>query len=103
MHVATRIFLLGVVDEGVHIAREPAIAASGVRIEPASCLDGYFGCLLHSLHGKFARCADKNDPLTAQPGDDGRPVIVIVVPALVAAGSDVPMREAFQLSKPIPI
>ena len=103
MHVATRIFLLSVVDEVVQIARKRAVAASGDRIKPASCMYGDVGCLLHSLLCKSARCLDTQAPLTADPGDDGRPFFVIAVPAGVAAGNgDGPMREPFQVIKANP-
>ena len=88
MHVTACIFLLRMVDKVVRIALECAIAAGRVCIEPTARFDGKVGRFLHRLHGKVPRALYDNSPLTADPGDDGRPVFVVVPPtglALLAA------------------
>src|SRR5213593_3103406 len=84
MHVTTGIFLLGVIDELVHIALHRSIAAGGVGVEPTARLHGEGSCLLHRLDGEITGRLDDNSPLATDPGDDGRPVFVIMAPTGLA-------------------
>src|SRR5215831_12382692 len=88
MHVTARIFLLRMVDKVVRIALQRAIAAGRVGIETTARFDGDIGRFLHRLYGKVTRALYDDSPLTADPGDDRRPVFVVVAPtglALLAA------------------
>src|SRR5262245_14435006 len=84
MHVTARIFLLRMVNKVVHIALQRAIATGRVGIEPTARFDGEVGRFLHRLHGKIPRALYDDGPVTADPGDDGRPVFVVVAPAGLA-------------------
>src|SRR6266700_3557567 len=78
MHVTTCIFLLRVIDKRMHIALHRLIAAGGVRVEPTARLHRQVGCLLHRLHREISGRLYNNCPLATDPGDDGRPVFVIM-------------------------
>src|SRR5215475_9047184 len=84
MHVTTRIFLLRMIDELVHVALHRPVAAGRVRIESTPRLDGEVSGLLHRLDGEIAGRLDNNGSLATDPGHDGRPVFVIVAPARLA-------------------
>src|SRR5262245_27243243 len=43
-----------------------------------------YSLFLHRLHGKIPRALYDDGPVTADPGDDGRPVFVVVAPAGLA-------------------
>src|SRR5215831_14867951 len=78
------IFLPRVVDIVVHVALERAIAAVRVRVEPTACSHGDLGCLLYRLHREIFGRLDDDIPLTTDPGDDRRPIFVIVAPTGLA-------------------
>src|SRR5262249_48449020 len=78
--VPTRVFLLGMIDKVVGIALERPIAAGGVGIEPTPRLHCQVGSLLHRLHREIFGRVDDDRALATDPGDDGRPVFVIVPP-----------------------
>src|SRR4029453_8646971 len=84
MHVTARIFLLRMVNKVVHIALQRAIAAGRVCRETGARFDSKIGRFLHRLHSKILRALDDDRPLTADPGDDSRPVFVVVAPARLA-------------------
>src|SRR5262245_51740146 len=62
----------------MHVARHRPIAARGVRIEPTARFYRQVGCLLHRLHGEIARRLEDDRTLATDPGDDRRPVFVIM-------------------------
>ena len=70
MHFATRIFLLCVIDELVHIALHCSIAAGGVGIESTARLHREVSGLLHCLHREISGRLDDDSPLATDPGDD---------------------------------
>src|SRR5262249_19034921 len=72
------------VDKVVHIALQRAIAAGRVGIEPTARFDGDVGRFLHRLRGEIAGRLHDDCPLAADPGDDRRPVFVVVAPAGLA-------------------
>src|SRR5215510_11024874 len=78
--VTTRECLLGMIDKVVGIALERPIAAGGVGREPTPRLHCQVGSLLHRLHRAIAGRVDDDRALATDPGDDGRPVFVIVPP-----------------------
>src|SRR5215470_3039842 len=84
MHVTTGILFLRMIDELVHVALHCPIATRGVRIESAPRLDREVGRFLHCLDGKVPRRLDDHGPLATDPGNNGRPVFVIVAPARLA-------------------
>src|SRR6266446_3083651 len=84
MHVTTGIFLLRVIDKRMHIALQRLIAARRVGVEPTARLHGEVSCLLHRLDGEITGRLDDNSPLATDPGDDGRPVFVIMAPTGLA-------------------
>src|SRR5499427_8530662 len=84
VHVPTRVFLLRMIDELVHVALHRPVAAGRVRRESTPRLDGEVSGLLHRLDGEIAGRLDYNGSLATDPGNDGRPVFVIVAPARLA-------------------
>jgi hypothetical protein len=80
MHVTPRVFLLRMIDVLVYVALQCAVAAGGVRIQPASRLDSEVGGLLHRLDGKVPRRLDDDTSLAADPGDDRGSVFVVMAP-----------------------
>jgi hypothetical protein len=82
--IPTRVFLLGVIDELVHIAFERPIAAGRIRVQLTAHLDGEVRRLLHRFHGEISRRLDDDSSLATDPRDNGRPVFVIVAPTGVA-------------------
>src|SRR5262245_30842544 len=81
MDVTPRVCLLGVIDEVMRIALERPIAAGGVGRETTARVDRDGGRLVHGLDGKVTRRLHHNAPPPADPGDDGRAVLVIMAPA----------------------
>src|SRR4029453_130100 len=72
----------------MHVALPRPVATGGIRVDPTARLDGEVSGFLHRLHGEIARRVDDHRALAAHPGDDGRPVFVVVPPtglALLAA------------------
>src|SRR5215831_2534987 len=94
MHVTARLFLLRMVDKVVRIARERAIAAGRVRIEPTARFDGDVGRFLHRLDGKVPRRLDHDTSLTADPRDDGGPILVVMAAPGLAFLAATPWRAA---------
>src|SRR5437870_11569661 len=84
MHVTARIFLLRMVDKVVHIALQRTIATGRVGIEPTARFDGDIGRFLHRLDGKITRPLYDDRPLTADPGNDGGPIYIVVAAAALA-------------------
>src|SRR4029453_8719173 len=84
MHVPTGIFLLRVIDKRMPIALQCLIAAGRVCIEPTARFDGEVGGFLHRLDGEIAGRVEDKSPLTTHPGDDRRPVFVIMPPTWLA-------------------
>src|SRR5205823_10870320 len=59
MHVTTRVFLLRMIDERVHVALHRPVAAGRVRREPTARLHRAVGCLLYCLDREiFSRLDD---------------------------------------------
>src|SRR5262245_51973854 len=94
MHVTARILLLRRVDTVVRLALEPAIAAGRVRIEPTARFDGEVGRFLHRLYGKVPRRLDHDTSLTADPRDDGGPILVVMAAPGLAFLAATPWRAA---------
>src|SRR5439155_26440606 len=84
MHVTARIFLLRMVDKVVHITLQRTIATGRVGIEPTARFDGDIGRFLHRLDGKITRPLYDDRPLTADPGNDGGPIFIVVAAAGLA-------------------
>src|SRR5437899_8833514 len=95
MHLPTRVFLLRMVDELMHVAFHRPIATGRVCIEPTARLHCQVGCLLHRLHREIAGRLDDDSPLPTDPGDDRWPVLVIMpTPGLALLAA--PTRSAPQ-------
>src|SRR5437870_5135323 len=84
MHLPTRVFLLRMVDELMHVAFHRPIATGRVCIEPTARLHCQVGCLLYRLHREIAGRLDDDSPLPTDPGDNRRPVFVIMAPTGLA-------------------
>src|SRR2546421_12232774 len=80
MHVTTCILLLRMINILMHVARHRPIAARRVRIEPTARFHSQVGCLLHRLHGEIFGRLDDDRALATDPGDNGRPVFIVVPP-----------------------
>src|SRR5215472_13820734 len=78
MHVTTGIFLLRMIDVLMHVARHRSIAARRVRIEPTARFHRQVGGLLHRLHGEIFGRLDDDSALATDPGDNSRPIFVIM-------------------------
>jgi hypothetical protein len=65
VHVYTRILLLRVVNELMHVAFQGPVATGGVRIQSIARLHGEVSGLLHRLHGAIAGRLNNDSP----PGD----------------------------------
>src|SRR6266478_1583276 len=84
MHVTARIFLLGMIDELVHVSLHRPIAAGRVGVPPTARLDRQIRCLLSRLDGEIAGRLDDDSPLATDPRDDRRSICVIMPPARLA-------------------
>src|SRR5262249_47699774 len=62
------------------ITRDQPVAAGRVRVELAADLYGEVGGLLHRLDRKVPCRVDHDTTLTAHPGDNGRPIFVVMAP-----------------------
>src|SRR5262245_44802800 len=62
------------------ITRDQPVAAGRVRVELAANLYGEVGGLLHRLDRKVPCRVDHDTTLTAHPGDNGRPIFVVMAP-----------------------
>src|SRR5215471_17019819 len=80
MHVTARIFLLRVVDILVQVSRERPITAGGVGEESAAPLHDDVGGLLHRLDRKVPRRLQHDTAMATHPGDNGRPILVVMAP-----------------------
>src|SRR4029434_558572 len=78
VHVPTRVFLLRVIHCVMLIARDQPVAAGRVRAETTAGLYGEVGGLLHRLDRKVPCRLDHDATLTADPGDNGRPIFVVM-------------------------
>src|SRR5215813_9022055 len=78
MHVTPCILFLRMIDERVHVALHRPIATRGVRIESAPRLHGEVRGLLHRFDREIAGRVDDHRSLATDPGDDGRPVFVVM-------------------------
>jgi len=92
MHVTARLFLLRVVDVLVQVARQRPIAAGGIGQESATPLHGDVGRCLHRLDGKVPHGVDHDASLPADPGDDGRPILVVMAPPRLTLLTATPRR-----------
>src|SRR5262249_28458200 len=72
------------IDELVHVALHRLIAAGRVGAEPTARFDGEVGRFLHRLDGEIAGRVEDDRALAADPGDNRRPVFVIIGPARLA-------------------
>src|SRR5215470_16298819 len=99
MHLTTRVFLLRMIHELVHVALHRSVAAGRVRVEPTARSHREVRRLLHRLDREIAGRLDHDSSLATDPGDDGWPVFVIMAPtglAFLAA----PTRAASQMLFP---
>src|SRR5215475_13279023 len=94
MHVPARVFLLRVVHRVMRIAHDQPVAARRVRVELTAGLHGEVGGLLHRLDRKVPRRLDHDTPLAAHPGDNGRPILVVMAPPGLAFLATTPWRAA---------
>src|SRR5215831_17577844 len=78
----------------MRIARDQPVAAGRVRVELAAGLYGEVGGLLHRLDRKVPCRVDHDATLTAYPGDNGRPIFVVMAPAGLAFLATPPWRAA---------
>src|SRR5262249_34754749 len=79
-----RILLLSMINIGMHIALQGSIAARRVRVETTARLHGEVRRLLDCLHGEIAGRLDDDRPLPTDPGDNRRPILVIMAPTGLA-------------------
>src|SRR6266850_2396313 len=84
VHVTTRVFLLRMIDELVHIALPRPVATGRVGIEPTARLHRDVGCLLHRLDSEISGRLYDDGPLATDLGDDRGPVFVVTTPAGLA-------------------
>src|SRR5262244_2890126 len=68
----------------MEIALQSPIAARRVGVEPTARLDRHVRCLLDRLYREISGRLDHHCPLATDPGDDGRPIFVIMAPAGLA-------------------
>jgi hypothetical protein len=95
MHLATGLFLLGVMHARVHVAFHCPIAPGGVGIQSAPRLDREVSGLWHRRDGQIPDGPHHDRSLAAHPGDDRGPIFVVMTTtgvALLAA----PTRSAAQ-------
>src|SRR4029450_5457657 len=84
MDVTACIFLLGMINIVMHIALQGSIAARRVGVETTARLHREVSRLLDGLHGEIAGRLDDDRPLPTDPGDDRRPLLVIMARAGLA-------------------
>ena len=72
------------IDERMHISRHDPLAAGRVGVEPTTRVHGQVSGLLDRLHGEIAGCLDHDGPLSTDPGDNRRLILVIVTAAGLA-------------------
>src|SRR6266568_8745844 len=76
------------------IARDQPVAAGRVRIELTAGLHGEVGGLLYRLDRQVPCRVDHDATLTAHPGDDRRPIFVVMAPPGLAFLAAPPWRAA---------
>src|SRR5262245_15368578 len=81
MHLPTRIFLLRMIDELVHVAFHRPIAARRVGVEPTARVHGQVGGFLHRLYREISGRVQDDGPLAADPRNNRGPVFVIMASA----------------------
>src|SRR5215813_11139128 len=84
MHVTARVFFLRMIHERMHVPLHRPVAAGRVRVEPTARSHGDLSRLLHRLDRKISGRLEDDRPLATDPGDDGRPVFVIMAPTGLA-------------------
>ena len=84
VYLTTRVFLPRMIDALVPIALHRPIAAGRVRGEPTAHLHRDIGCPLPRLHRKLFGRLSHDSPLAAAPGENSRPVFVLMPPARLA-------------------
>src|SRR5262245_25309573 len=96
MDLPAGVFLLCMINVLVEVPLHRPVATGRVRGEPAARAHGDLGRLLHRLHGEIFGCLEDDRPLATDPGDDGRPIFVIMAPTglafLAAPTRAVPQR-----------
>ena len=75
---ATRLVPTQLIDVRMHIALQRPIAARRVRVEPTARVHRDVRGLLYGLYREIFGRVDNDRALATDPGDDGRPVFVIV-------------------------
>src|SRR6266581_7212875 len=68
------------IDIVMDIALQGPIAARRVCVEPTARVHRHVGCLLDRLHREISGRLYNHCPLATDPGDDGRPIFVIMAP-----------------------
>src|SRR5215470_11567911 len=84
MHLTTRVFLLRMIHELVHVALHRSVAAGRVRVQPTARLHREVRRLLHRLDREIAGRLDDDRSLATDPGDDGGPVFIEMATAGLA-------------------
>jgi hypothetical protein len=80
MHLPTRVFLLRVIDEFVHVALQRSVATRRVGIEPTARVYRDVSGLLYRLDREISGRLYDDRPLATDPGDDRGPVFVVMPP-----------------------
>src|SRR5262244_4226769 len=83
----------------MEVALQRPIAARRVGVEPTARLDCHVRCLLDRLDRAISGRLYHYGPLATDPGDDGRPIFVIMTPAGLALLTT-PTRSAPQVLCP---
>src|SRR5437870_535779 len=78
----------------MRIARDQPVAAGRVRVELAAGLYGEVGGLLHRLERTVPCRLDHDATLTAHPGENRRPILVVMAPPGLAFLATPPWRAA---------
>src|SRR5262252_416243 len=99
MHLPTGIFLLRMIDMVMNRALQRPIAAGRIGIYATARLDRQVRRLLDRLHREISGRLDHHCPLATDPGDDGRPIFVIMAPTGLALLTT-PTRAAPQVLYP---
>src|SRR6266516_7387328 len=84
MHITTRVFLLRMIDGLVLVAHQRPIATGRVRVELTTGLHRDVGGLLYRLDREILDGMHNDCPLATDPGNDGRPVFVVMAPTGLA-------------------
>src|SRR5262249_9022480 len=84
MHVTTGIFLLRMIHVLMHVTRHRPIATGGVRVEPTARVHCQVRRLLHRFDGEIPGRLEDDCPVPTDPGDNRRPILVIMAPPRLA-------------------